>query len=156
MGMRLARRSTGSDVPMWSNAGSLAAFAWLAERGQPRPTTRWFVQIALDVVDQPAQRRFDERADTRFHLDIYSEEWAFFFCHAGRASWIRITDIAFAHGRRDDYALLPRTPELARIGELVRALEAEHELSFRREHAHVRTDLGEPALLAIRNWVVTL
>jgi hypothetical protein len=102
----------------------------------------------------PAVAEFDDRVDTRFHLDIYSEEWGYFFCHAGRASWIRITDIAFVHGR-DDYNLLATTLPLADIGETLKALEQQHKIAFRREQALVRTNLAN-AELAVRRWLSTL
>ena len=153
--MRATRRTTDSFHPMWSSAGSLAAFAWLDDRGVPRPSSRWYVQIAMDVADRPTERDFDERRASRFHLDIYSEEWGFYFCHAGKISWIRTTDVTFVHAR-DDYRLIGRTPELPRIGELVRELEREHGLAFRREHALVETDLGSSTVASIRRWIETL
>jgi hypothetical protein len=140
---------------MWTNPGSLAAFGWLDDRGVARPSSRWSIEIALDVIDRPTAGEFDARGASRFHLDIYSEEWGYFFCHAGRASWIRTTDVAFVHVR-DDYALLAHTPPLAQIGELVRALEREHGLALRRDRARVSTDLGAEALVATRRWLATL
>jgi hypothetical protein len=115
---------------------------------------RWYVAIGLDITDEPAQATFDESADSRFHIEIYSEEWGFFFCHAGRASWIRITDLAFVH-MRDDYGLLAAAPALPEIGSLLRRLESEHGLQFRRELAYVHTNLinAEPS---IRAWVQSL
>lgn len=148
------RRATGGTLPTWSTVGSLAAFAWLAELRLPTPTTRWFVEIALDVAPQLADPSCDESTATRFHLNLYAEEWGLFFCHASRVSWIRVTDIAFAHALRDDYGLLARQPELANIAELVRSLEREHGLQFRRELAYVGSDLGDDAVTAIRAWLV--
>ena|SRR5687767_14918412 len=136
-------------------AGRLAAEAWL--RGlsvTPLALMPWHVEISLDVRDQPATREFDERRDTRFHIEIYSAEWGFFFCHQNRASWVRVTDIPFMHGR-DDFRLLPRTPALKDLGPFLRALEKEHGLVFRREHAHVRTNLAN-AEAAVRRWILAL
>src|SRR5579863_8099104 len=114
----------------WSTAGRLAAARWLEARALTAiGGARWHVEIALDVVEQPASPEYDERTATRFHIEIFSEEWGFFFCHGGRASWIRVTDVAFVHGR-DDFGLLPATPALDDIGLLLRELEALHQLRF--------------------------
>jgi hypothetical protein len=97
---------------------------------------------------------FDERSDTRFRLEIYSEEWGVFFCHKGRASWIRVTDIPFVHGR-DDFHLLQAVPALNDIASLLRSIEQEHAIAFKREHALIRTNLpaAEPV---VRAWIRTL
>lgn len=141
--------------PTPPNAGARAAAEWLADREVGRPTMRrWHVEISLSPLDAPASLQFDERVDTRFHVDIYAEEWGFFFCHGGHTSWIRVTDIPFIHGR-DDFQLLAQAPPLADIGSLLRGLENEHRLLFRRKHALVRTNLAgvEPG---IRRWIETL
>jgi hypothetical protein len=138
-----------------TTAGALAAVTWLRSRGATPPAmTRWHVEIALDVLNQRAPSEYDEATATRFHVDIYTEEWGFFFCHGGRSSWIRVTDIAFVHGR-DDHQLLGAVPALKDIGTLVRRLEGEYRMRFQRQHAHVRTNLPslEPP---IRDWVSTL
>ena len=64
----------------------LAASAWLANRNLIPKDPRWHVEIVLEAVGQP---------DSRFHLEVYAEEWGFKFCHAGRVSWIRVTDVPF-------------------------------------------------------------
>lgn len=161
---RTAAGRLPSLAPSWwtraSSSGSLAtpgsraAFAWLAQRSIPAPASRWHVAIGLDVRDEPATATFDETVDTRFHIEVYAEEWGFFFCHGGRASWIRITDVAFVH-LRDDFALLASTPALERIGTLLRAVEHEHALSFRRDLAFVNTSIAG-AELAIRTWIASL
>lgn len=141
----------GSSPP----AGALAAAAWLRSRGTTPPTTtRWHVEITLDVVDRRPPTEFDDRTATRFHLDIYSEEWGVYFCHAALSSWIRVTDIAFVHGR-DEHQLLARMPPLQDIGTLLRQLEQEHGVRFQRHHASIATNLPniEPA---IRSWVTML
>jgi hypothetical protein len=140
--------------PESATAGALAARGWLADRALFVPTSRWHVEIALDVRDGPAPADYNDRVDSRFHVDIYSEEWGFFFCHGGRASWIRITDVVFVHGR-DDYGLIARVPALREVGMLLRALELQHKLGFRREHALVRTNLTG-AEHTIRRWVEAL
>jgi hypothetical protein len=111
------------------------------------------VEISLATLDAAAPLQFDERQDTRFHVDIYAEEWGFFFCHGGRTSWIRITDIPFVHGR-DEFGLLAQAPRLADIGALLRGLENQHHLAFHRKHALVRTNIAgaEPG---VRRWVET-
>lgn len=141
-------------MPTWSTAGSRAAVTWLGELGIRAPGTRWYVEIALDVRDLPAPVEYDERVDTRFHVEIYSEEWGYMFCHAGRLSRVRVTDIPFVHGR-DDYHLLPETPALDQIATLIRRLESQHGLAFRRDLALIHTDLAN-AELAIRAWVARL
>jgi hypothetical protein len=136
-------------------AGPLASAAWLRDRGQDQTTTtRWYVEIALDVVHARAPSEFDERTSTRFHLDIYAEEWGLYFCHGGHSSWIRVTDIAFVHGR-DDFQLLDATPGLRDIGLLLRRLEATHAVKFQREHASIKTNVTslEPAF---RAWIAAL
>lgn len=138
-----------------STLGSLAAAAWLAARGGAAPTLeRWHVEVALDVVQRRAPSEFDETTATRFHLDIYLEEWGVFFCHSGQSSRIRVTDIAFVHGR-DDFQLLGVTPQLRDIGWLLRHVEQRAGLKFMREHADVKTNLPsvEPA---VRSWIASL
>src|SRR6185312_3841784 len=141
-----------SDQQSWMTGGARSAASWVTERGIVVPTgTRWHAEVLLDVIEGRAPSEHDEATATRFHLDIYSEEWGFYFCHAGKCSWIRVTDQAFMHGR-DDYSLLGMTPALKDIGQLVRHLEQKFGLRFRRDLALVRTNLSkaEPVL---RTWV---
>jgi hypothetical protein len=114
----------------------------------------WHVEISLDVRDAPAAPVFDDRRDTRFRIEIYSQEWGVFFCHQGRASWIRVTDIPFVHGR-DDFQLLQELPSLDQIGLLVRSVEGKHAIAFRREHALIRTNVPS-AEFALQLWVRNL
>jgi hypothetical protein len=133
----------------------LAARAWFRARALSAPgLLRWNAEILLDVVDQPARDKFDERTDTRFRIEIYSEEWGFLFCHGGQASWIRVTDIPFVHGR-DDFRLLASTPALKDIGLLLRTVEHRHRIQFRRRNALVTTNIpkAEPV---IRRWIESL
>src|SRR5688572_9690664 len=103
-----------------TTAGKLAAHAWLRSRALTSPAlTRWHVEVSLGVHDAPATFDCDDRTDTRFRVEIYSEEWGVFYCHLGKASWIRVTDIPFVHGR-DDHDLLERMPALKDIGVLLR------------------------------------
>ena len=132
-----------------------AAMKWLLDRGLNPPTVkRWHVEVSLATYDGPAPLQFDDRIDSRFHIDIYSEEWGFFFCHGGRASWIRVTDIAFVHGR-DDFGFVSRAPALDQIGAFLRELESTYQISFQRKHALVRTNLAS-AEPVIRRWVNSL
>ncbi len=102
----------------------------------------------------PPPSDFDETKTTRFHLDIYSEEWGVFFCHDGKASWIRVTDIAFVHGR-DEHQLLAVVPPLRDISLLLRELERRHGIALQRKHASIRTNLANGEA-HIRTWIDTL
>ncbi len=139
-----------------TTAGQLAARTWLTSRGLTSSGVlqRWHVDILLDVVDQMARPQFDDRVDTRFRIEIYSEEWGFMFCHGSRSSRIRVTHTASVHGR-DDYALLEATPPLKDLGALLRFIEHGNRLRFRRRNAVVRTNLAN-ADGAIRRWVESL
>lgn len=148
-------RQPHAGPPNSTSLGAAAAAQWLTQRKLPSTARlRWHVEIALDVVAEPAPTVFDERTATRFHIDIYSEEWGVFFCHAGRSSWVRITDIAFVHGR-DDFGLLATMPPLRDVGTLLRRLEQQHRVQLQRDFAAVRTNLGN-AEPAIRRWIATL
>lgn len=149
---------TGASTPLArptdSNAGKLATAAWLSARGL-RPTSKtWDVEVGLGIIAKPPKIEFDPRRDTRFHLHIYSEEWGYRFSHAGRASWIRVTDIAFVHGA-DEFRLLDATPALKNIGAFLRALEAEHSLKFQRAHAVISSTF-HGADAAVRKWIQAL
>ena len=136
-------------------AGSLAAATWLRTIGAaPRNGDRWHVEIVLDTSGQRPPTDFDDRVATRFELGIYSEEWGFFFCHEGHASWIRITDLAFVHGR-DDFGLLAVVPPLKDVGQLLRRLEQQHAIRFQREHASIKTSIADSES-AIAAWIATL
>jgi hypothetical protein len=135
--------------------GAQAAGAWYSDRGFRAPThERWNVEISLATLDVPAPEMFDDRIDSRFHVDIYGEEWGFFFCHGGRTSWIRVTDVPFVHGR-DEFELLSTSPRLGEIGELLRGLESRHRILFRRKQALVKTNLPS-AESSIRRWIEAL
>ena len=159
MGER-ARSRTASPwragpFPISTTAGMLAAKTWLTARGLSAPTLqRWHATVLLGPEARVPELDFDERRETRFRIEIYSEEWGFFFCHQGRASWIRVTDIPFVHGH-DDFRLLAVAPPLKDLGTFLRVLETQHDLRFQRDHALVRTNLAaaEPT---IRSWVLSL
>ncbi len=126
-------------MPRMATRGAEASARWLAALGL-REIPHWHVSIELVG-----------GAATTFELDIYAEEWGFAFRHARRASWIRVTDIAFVHGR-DDFDLLARTPELLDVDTLLAELEAAHDIAFRRGRASVRTNLAG-ASEAVREWI---
>jgi hypothetical protein len=146
------RASSGNTS---STAGALAAESWLRTRSVSPPAgQRWHVEISLDVIAGRPPTDYDEKTATRFDLNIYAEEWGVFFCHSGQASWIRVTDIAFVHGR-DDFTLLASMPPLKDISLLLRRLERTHNLNFQRQHALVKTNIvGAEA--EIRAWITTL
>jgi hypothetical protein len=150
--MNRAKRTTNSP-PAFMTVGAAAAATWLRER-RLRASKSWFVELALDTSDRPASITFSHDTDNRFHLNLYPDEWGVFFCHGSRASWIRVTDEPFVHGR-DDHQLLGQLPELHQIGYLLHALEDRYGLQFRREHALVRTALagGDKQ---IRSWLESL
>jgi hypothetical protein len=140
---------------MKRSPGSIAATAWLDDRGHEPPThERWHVEIALDVIHRRAPSDFDDTTATRFHVDVYAEEWGVYVCHGGRSSWIRVTDVAFVHGR-DDFQLLALTPPLRDIAELLQRVESMLDVRFQRQHAAVATNIPriEPA---VRAWIATL
>ena len=133
-------------------AGALAAAAWLRDRRLRAPAGgAWDVTIALEVCGRPAQPSTTNLGDSRFELAITASAWAFLFRHRGLGSGIRVTDVA-AVNERDDYELLRRVPPLRDMGSLIRTFERRHAITFRREHACVRTSLvdAEPQ---IRAWI---
>jgi hypothetical protein len=136
------------------NAGVLAAASWLSSRGLEPVEHKWDIEIGLSVGDRTASLGFDPTRDTRFQLQIYAEEWGFRFAHAGRHSWIRVTDIPFVHGS-DEHALLSATPALKDIGAFVRDLETRHAVRFHRRHAAVSTTIPKAEPL-IRSWLLSL
>ncbi len=108
----------------------------------------------MDVTDSLTSVTYFGDTDTRFHLNVYPEEWGVFFCHGSRSSWVRVTDEPFVHGR-DDHGLLGEEPELGKIGLLLHTLESRYRVRFRRDRALVRTNLpgGDRA---IRDWLATV
>jgi hypothetical protein len=124
------------------NTGPLASAAWLVARGLFPREPRWFVELEL-VADE----------DTRLVIEIYAEEWGFAFHHADRVSWIRITDIAFVHGR-DEHGLLVEAPTLRDIGRLITRLERRYGIELARTPT-IKTSLVD-ADATIRDWAATL
>ena len=132
----------GTPRTLSPNMGALASAAWLLDRGIVPDQERWFVEVEL------------AGGDTRLVLEVYSEEWGFQLHHLGQASWIRVTDVAFVHGR-DDHGMLARIPRLREIGLFVRELERRFRVRFDRDAARVRTSIpdAEPVL---RAWIGAL
>jgi hypothetical protein len=138
-----------------STTGRRAAEVWLRDRGLSAPAlTPWHVEVSLDVRDAPATPRYDERTDSRFRIELYSEEWGVFFCHRGQASWIRVTGLPFVHGR-DDFGLRAMVTGLKDVHVVLRDVERRHSISFRRNHALIRTNVPG-AELSVRLWVHSL
>ena len=129
----------GTPQGLSPNTGPLASAAWLVARNLTSPEPRWYAHVLLDA-DPQATFEVDETVGTRFQLEIYAEEWGFVFSHQQRVSWIRVTDIAFVHGR-DDHQLLADAPPLREIGAYLRALERRYAIAFPRHALHVRTSL---------------
>lgn len=134
-----------------TNTGALAAAAWCAARELYPRQPRWAVTVALDSV--PGSMLDEAPLDARFTLEIYAEEWGYSVRRGAAMSWIRVTDVAFVHGR-DDFSLLRRTPRLDRIDELVRVIEAEHEIRFDRTRPLIRTSIGGEDVIA--RWIAEL
>jgi hypothetical protein len=123
--------------------GPMASAVWLLDRGIVSPSPKWSVEVELgaDVA-------------TRLRIEIFAEEWGYVFEHDARMSWIRVTDLRFAHVS-DEHGLLERTTSLRAFGALVRELEARFAVQFDRDGAEIRTTLTD-ADDAIRAWVVEL
>jgi hypothetical protein len=128
----------GGSAP---NTGPLASASWLVARELVPAPPKWFVTIT-----------FASRDGAKLDLEILSEEWGFRFERQNRVSWIRVTDIAFAHGH-DDHQLLGQTPKLVNIGTLVRSLEKSHGIRF--DAPIVRTNI-DGADRAIATWLQSL
>ena len=124
-----------------ANTGALAAAAWLAARGLFPTDPNWFVRISVDA------------GETRFSIEIFAQEWGYAFRHGERASWIRVTDIPFVHGR-DDFSLLDRTPRLESIGSLMRIVEHDHGIELDRAHPRIESSFGGEDVIAA--WVRSL
>jgi hypothetical protein len=151
-GKRLGTPPPGFVVPV--TRGSVDASDWLRARGIASENPHWFVEVGLDVVDEPAGQVWNGALDSRFHLYVYPEEWGYFFCHGSRSSWIRVADAVRVHGA-DDYALASHTPPLRDLSAFVRDLEIQHRITFRRDHALIRSNIDD-AEDAVRAWLATL
>jgi hypothetical protein len=138
-----------------STAGTLAVGAWLYDRGIHQPQrTPWRIEVTLADTRRSGSRRFAEAIDTRFQVFIETDEWGFCFCHAGKVSRIRVTDLVRPE-LRDDHNLASTTPPLRRIGTFVRQLEDRYRITLLRADAEIATTLAgsEPI---VRTWVTAL
>jgi hypothetical protein len=132
----------GTPRGLSTNTGPLAAAVWLIDRGLQPEHDRWFVEITLAA------------ADSELRLEIYSEEWGFYVKHGASSSWIRVTDVAFVHGR-DDLALGLRTPRLRAIGPFIADLERRLGVCFDRRAPRISTNIrGADSVLAA--WIAAL
>jgi hypothetical protein len=129
------------------NTGPLAAAAWLMARGLTPPDSRWHAEINISTTEAAVE----EQGPTVFRVELYSEEWGFWFRHAGKVSWIRVTDLPFVHGH-DEHGLLADTPALKNLGTFVRTLERRFGFQFALDAPHVRSSLMN-AETAIREWL---
>ena len=109
--------------------------------------------MALDILARPATFTFSASIDTRFHLTVRSDEWSFYFCRDGRASLIRVRDVALKE--RDDHALLARTPPLREVGSLVREIESRWRIQFHRSYGAAQSDIAGAEPIA-RAWLASL
>jgi hypothetical protein len=129
---------------MMNTIGARESVAWLEDRGlDSRSTPQWYVEVTLVAPD--ADR------EVSFELNIYPEEWGYILRVDARVSSIRITDVAFVHGR-DDHQLLALTPALPRIGDLIALIETRKIVAFRRRQAVVRSNLTRAASV-VRTWL---
>lgn len=134
----------------------MASAAWLAARELIPSDAKWSVVITFDGAEHhgPDPVVFDEATGTRFRIDIFAEEWGYQFCYRGRSSWIRVTDVRFAHGR-DDHELLERTPSLRELGRLLSDVESRFDIAFPRKHVEVVTSI-QGGLDPIRRWAQSI
>lgn len=142
-------------MPKTLGAGD--ADRWMRALDAQTPPTheRWYAEIVMSVTRERPPTDFDEAIATRLHINIYSEEWGIYFCHRGRSSWIRVTDVAFVHGR-DDFELFRFMPaSLAQLSALVRRIESTEGIRFERTHPSIKTNI-ERAEAGIRRWLVSL
>ena len=135
---RVLLSSAGSST---TTAGALASSRWVQSLAVTPPAV-WRAELELRT------------ESSRFTIEVDHREWGYIFCHAGRSSWIRVTDVPFVHDK-DDFALLERTPPLRDIGALVRYIEREYKLVFKRCHASVETDVPSLVPESLR-WLASL
>jgi hypothetical protein len=139
LGSRDSQREKRRSGAYAATSGARASARWLDALGLDA-VPRWYASLGLAGTN-----------DSHFELGIYAEEWGFEFRRGSRASWIRITDVAFIHGR-DDFDLLPETPDLVAIGQLIAKLEQRCEIELHRASATIRTNLPG-SVAVIREWL---
>lgn len=132
--------------------GCSASRQWALSRGIDPHKPRWYIEVSLDVADRPAGEVYWGDKDTRFHFNVHVDEWSFLFVHRGKTSHIRVVaDKPFVHGD-DQFRLLGATPAVDEIDAFLRGLEAKHGIQFKREHAHIASNLAG-AKVAVRTWL---
>jgi hypothetical protein len=142
-------------TPGGLSPSGLAIAAWLSDRGIFPPAGRpWRIDITLDATMHSPTRVFAEAIDTRFKLQVQPDEWAYYFCHAGRATNVRVADFPRVDGS-DDHGLVTATPPLRRIGRLLRQIEQRYTVSLPRTNARVESTLQSVEPI-VRAWVLTL
>lgn len=132
----------GTPRGLSTNTGPLASAVWLVDRGLTPNGEHWFAEITLAA------------RDTQLRLEIYAEEWGFYIQHGASTSWIRVTDVAFVHGR-DDLALGSRPPRLRAIGPFISALEHRLAIRFDRHAPIIRTNIPD-ADPVLATWICGL
>ncbi len=130
--------------PLRSIRGAIETAKWLEQRGlDASKAPHWHVEIEIP----------SNVEGMTLELRIYQEEWGYVFRTPTRASSIRVTDQPFVHGA-DDLELLPVTPPLDRIGDLIDGLQRRFHMSFHRTRPTVRSNLPR-ATSAVRTWLST-
>ena len=124
-------------------AGALAAARWIRAIGQTPPAGNW--DVRLELMATPT---------TSFTIEISHAVWGFEFLHSARRSAVRVVSLPTVY-ERDDFRLLHYTPPLQAIGGLIRRLEREHEIGFRRSTACVETTMTALVPDALR-WLAQL
>lgn len=142
--MPSTRHPLGTPPGLSATTGPLATAVWLVDRGLYPKEPKWSVEIEM-----PASAE-----GTRLRIEIFAEEWGYVFEHAGGQSWIRVTDLRFAHVK-DDHQLLEETASLRAFGKLVRKLEVRFGFRFDREAAKVQTTIAGSDT-TIREWLAQL
>ena len=137
-----------------SDPGALTALVKEIEAGEVRPAEEILAERAERAARRAARRASRTTPDGKL-LDTAGAmfgqgEW--WLQKSG--TWIRITDIPFVHGR-DDFRLLSMMPALKDVGMLLRSVERQHAISFRREHALIRTNVPS-AEFGLQVWVRNL
>lgn len=140
----------------WDSPPSAECTAWAkARKLSIAAKPKWYADVFLDVLDEPAASVYWGDRDTRFHIQITAPEWSTLFVHGGKSSQIRVRpDERLAHGA-DEWKQLKQVPKLAEIGSWLAKLEKKYRVTFRRDMAYVRTNLtGGKKIL--RAWAMTL
>ncbi len=130
--------------------------ALVAHAGPNLATTQWIEQCGLATLNTPSWyvevSISTAREDTRCELNVYPDEWGVIFRRGIRVSSVRVTDVAFVHGRDDDN-LLRVFPSLDRVRNLITLLEHRFDLAFDRAGSAVHSNLTRASAI-IRGWLL--